>query len=172
MSCDSTTDTAGRARALVRTSCGPPSLRSGGWLLDLSGEALLERVARLVVELAPRLAGVPPRLASFPARAVLVMHVEADVHQPLQCGNHLEHRGLRAAGDVVDLARDANLPGGECRRDHVRNEGEVARLPPVAEHGQRLARGPRPDEAVERHVRALARSVHAEVAQRHGGESV
>ena len=63
------------------------------------------------------------------------------------------------------------LPAGACGArtsafDDVVDEGEVARLRAVAVHDDRAALEQRPDELVEGHVRALARAVHGEEAQR------
>ena len=85
---------------------------------------------------------------------------------------HVVERHARAPADVVGAARHAALAGGDGGGHRVLDEREVARLQPVAEHRQRRAGGRCREELAKRHVGALARAVHGEVAERGGRDAV
>ena len=96
--------------------------------------------------------------------------------RPRRRGEHLERpvqAHARAAADVVDAAgRVRRRRGRAGGRDDVGDEGEVARLAPVAEQPDRRAVQRRLAEPPERHVGPLPRSVDREVAQRDGRDAV
>jgi hypothetical protein len=77
-----------------------------------------------------------------------------------------------ASSNIVDApghAADGRVGRGLHRIGHER---EIAGLQAVAELHQRLTVEHRREEPVETHIRTLPRSVHREVAQRHGGDLV
>ena len=87
-------------------------------------------------------------------------------------GDELVHRRGPAAGHVEHGAgRDVGEQGLHGGLDDVVDEGEVAHLEAVAVDGQRPAVEERLDEPVRGHVGTLARAVHGEVAERHGGQA-
>src|SRR4051812_23344087 len=78
----------------------------------------------------------------------------------------VEQRGPAATADVVDLAGTSPIDCSDRRFDNVVDIREIPALAPITEHDE-LARGQSGfDSAVERHVRALAGAVNAEVAKR------
>src|SRR5262245_13255397 len=128
----------------------------------LPGEALAEADGRLVLEVAPSVADVGTRMAGVARDGRQMADADAVTEHLLE---DLEDPGdgrLGAAGDVVDGTRLAPRRRRNRGTDRIVDVGEVAALCAVAEDLDLTVVRGRVDEAVERHVRALARAVDGE----------
>src|SRR5262245_42027356 len=120
------------------------------------------------VEVALGIGRLGPGVANLTGRARDVIDLETATGDLGQNLERLTHAGPRSAADVVDAAgRGGGRGGRPDRPDHVAHEGEIARLPSVAEHRQTLAVESGAAEPVEGHVRSLPRPIDREDAKAH-----